>query len=218
MPRVAYFSPEFGVSEEIPQYSGGLGVLAGDYLRVCADEDKPLMGVGLFYHLGYFRQHLSGDGWQQESYRELAASELGMEPVGERPIKLPLGERILNARVWRQMVGSVPLYLLDTVCAENDDDLRFVTDRLYGGDTEHRLRQEILLGMGGSERCHWLGRGRCSSTAMRATLGSWPWSGSANWWKTTGSTSRRRWRRPAPPRSSPPTPPSQRGSTDSQRR
>ncbi len=149
MPRVAYFSPEFGVSEEIPQYSGGLGVLAGDYLRVCADEDKPLMGVGLFYHLGYFRQHLSGDGWQQESYRELTASELGMEPVGERPIMLPLGERNLNARVWRQMVGSVPLYLLDTVCVENDDDLRFVTDRLYGGDTEHRLRQEILLGMGG---------------------------------------------------------------------
>lgn len=149
MPRVAYFSPEFGVSEGIPQYSGGLGVLAGDYLRVCADEGKPLLGVGLFYHFGYFHQHLSADGWQQESYRELNPTELGIEPVADQPIELPLGERTLRARVWRQLVGSVPIYLLDTASVDNDEDLKSVTDRLYGGDTEHRLRQEILLGMGG---------------------------------------------------------------------
>ena len=149
MPRVAYFSPEFGVSEGIPQYSGGLGVLAGDYLRVCADEAQPLVGVGLFYHYGYFHQHLNREGWQEESYRELDPPEFGFEPLAGAGIELPLGDRLLRARVWRQQVGSVPLYLLDTMGADNDEDLRGITDRLYGGDTEHRLRQEILLGMGG---------------------------------------------------------------------
>ncbi|MHB8312635.1 MAG: alpha-glucan family phosphorylase [Candidatus Dormibacteria bacterium] len=149
MPPVAYFSPEFGVSEAIPQYSGGLGVLAGDYLKVCADESQPLVGVGLFYHHGYFHQRLDQAGWQQESYRELDPSEFGFEPVAGEGIELPLGDRLLRARVWRQLVGSVPLYLLDTNVPENADDLRGITDRLYGGDIEHRLRQEILLGMGG---------------------------------------------------------------------
>ncbi|MHB8325336.1 MAG: alpha-glucan family phosphorylase [Candidatus Dormibacteria bacterium] len=149
MPRVAYFSPEFGVSEGIPQYSGGLGVLAGDYLRVCSDEVQSLVGVGLFYHYGYFHQHLNREGWQEESYRELDPPGLGFEPVAGDGIELPLGDRLLRARVWRQRVGSVPLYLLDTMLADNDPDLRPITDRLYGGDTEHRLRQEILLGMGG---------------------------------------------------------------------
>ncbi|NNM97376.1 MAG: alpha-glucan family phosphorylase [Candidatus Dormibacteraeota bacterium] len=149
MPPVAYFSPEFGVSEVIPQYSGGLGVLAGDYLKVCADEAQPLVGVGLFYHHGYFHQRLDQAGWQQESYRELDPSEFSFEPVAGEGIELPLGDRLLRARVWRQLVGSVPLYLLDTNVPENADDLRGITDRLYGGDIEHRLRQEILLGMGG---------------------------------------------------------------------
>jgi len=149
MPPVAYFSPEFGVSETIPQYSGGLGVLAGDYLRVCADEGWPLVGVGLLYHQGYFHQHLDPDGWQQESYRELDPKQSGLVPVGDRLIELELGDSLLRARVWRQQVGRVPLYLLDTTGVGNPPDLAQVTDRLYGGDIEHRLRQELLLGMGG---------------------------------------------------------------------
>ena len=149
MPRVAYFSPEFGVSERIPQYSGGLGVLAGDYLRVCADEGWPLVGVGLFYHHGYFHQRLDQSGWQHEGYREQNPEDFGLVAVGDEAIELELGDRVLRARVWRQQVGQVPLYLLDTTGVDNPDDLAGVTDRLYGGDMEHRLLQEILLGMGG---------------------------------------------------------------------
>jgi starch phosphorylase len=149
MPRVAYFSPEFGVSERIPQYSGGLGVLAGDYLRVCADEGWPLVGVGLFYHEGYFHQQLDQSGWQREGYKEQDPEQLGMVAVPGDVIELDLGETLLRARVWRQQVGRVPLYLLDTTGVDNPGDLELVTDRLYGGDVEHRLRQEILLGMGG---------------------------------------------------------------------
>ncbi len=149
MPRVAYFSPEFGVSEDLPQYSGGLGVLAGDYLKVCAAEARPLIGVGLFYHLGYFHQRLGREGWQQEVYQELDPGACGLEPVGGGGIEVALGDRTVRARIWRQWVGSVPLYLLDTVGADNDEDLRSITDRLYGGDIEHRLRQEMLLGIGG---------------------------------------------------------------------
>ncbi len=149
MPQVAYFSPEFGVSANIPQYSGGLGVLAGDYLRACADEGRPLVGVGLFYQYGYFRQRLDSEGWQQETYRELEPGQMGLQKVSDRPLELPLGERTIRAAVWRQRVGSVPLYLMDTASAPNDSDLLPVTDRLYGGEPEHRLQQEILLGMGG---------------------------------------------------------------------
>lgn len=149
MPRVAYFSPEFGVSETIPQYSGGLGVLAGDYLRVCADEGWPLVGVGLFYRQGYFHQRLDRSGWQQESYRELEPEDFGLVQVSDQLVELELGDQVLRARVWRQQVGEVPLYLLDTAGVGNPADLAQITDRLYGGDTEHRLRQEILLGMGG---------------------------------------------------------------------
>ncbi|MGA7362605.1 MAG: alpha-glucan family phosphorylase [Candidatus Dormiibacterota bacterium] len=149
MPRVAYFSPEFGVSEQIPQYSGGLGVLAGDYLRVCADEGWPLVGVGLFYHQGYFHQRLDRNGWQQEGYQQQDPEELGLVPIPDGPIELDLGDQTLRARVWRQLVGQVPLYLLDTTGVGNKEELALVTDRLYGGDTEHRLLQEMLLGMGG---------------------------------------------------------------------
>ncbi len=157
MPRVAYFSPEFGVSQDLPQYSGGLGVLAGDYLRVCSDEGWPLVGVGLFYHLGYFHQRLDPQGWQQETYREAEPEDLGLSAVAGDPVDLELGQATVRARVWRQQVGKVPLYLLDTGSADNPEELARITDRLYGGDTEHRLRQEILLGMGGVralERAH----------------------------------------------------------------
>ncbi len=149
MPVVAYFSPEFGVSERIPQYSGGLGVLAGDYLKVCSDEDRPLVGVGLFYHLGYFHQQLDEEGWQRETYRQLEAESLGLGAVAGAPLELELGPSTVRARVWRQSVGRIPLYLLDTSGVGNPEELEGITDLLYGGDTEHRLRQEILLGMGG---------------------------------------------------------------------
>ncbi|HVC39427.1 MAG TPA: alpha-glucan family phosphorylase [Candidatus Dormibacteraeota bacterium] len=149
MPRVAYFSPEFGVSERIPQYSGGLGVLAGDYLRVCGDEGWPLVGVGLFYHQGYFHQKLDRTGWQRESYLEQDPIELGLVAVEDAVVELELGGKVLRAQVWRQQLGRVPLFLLDTTGVDNPADLARVTDRLYGGDIEHRLLQEILLGMGG---------------------------------------------------------------------
>ncbi|HEY6539068.1 MAG TPA: alpha-glucan family phosphorylase, partial [Candidatus Dormibacteraeota bacterium] len=146
---MAYFSPEFGVSESIPQYSGGLGVLAGDYLRVCADEGWPLVGVGLFYQQGYFHQQLDPTGWQREGYQEQDPEALGLVAADRGQVELEMGGRTLRARIWRQQVGRVPLYLLDTTGVDNPDDLARTTDRLYGGDVEHRLRQEILLGMGG---------------------------------------------------------------------
>jgi glycogen phosphorylase len=140
MRPVAYFSPEFGVSEALPQYSGGLGVLAGDHLKAAADLGLPLTGVGLFYDHGYFHQRLDEHGWQHESFPRLDPSSLPMKPVEGADVELDLAGERVQCEVWRVDVGSVPLYLL---YAEG------VTDRLYGGDVEHRLRQEIVLGVGG---------------------------------------------------------------------
>jgi glycogen phosphorylase len=146
---VAYFSPEFGIAEALPQYSGGLGVLAGDHLKSCSDLGIPLVGVGLLYRHGYFRQSLNADGWQEERYPLLDPYVMALHPCDGVRVTVDLGGAPLQARVWQADVGRVPLYLLDADVEENPDDLRGVTDRLYGGDTEHRLRQEILLGMGG---------------------------------------------------------------------
>src|SRR4051794_11800920 len=146
--QVAYFSPEFGIAEALPQYSGGLGVLAGDHLKAASSLGIPLVGIGLFYRHGYFRQSLSSDGWQQERFPSLDPFAMALQPVDAR-VTVDLAGVPLHARVWRADVGRIHLYLLDADVEENDDDMRTVTDRLYGGDTEHRLRQEILLGMGG---------------------------------------------------------------------
>ena len=146
---VAYFSPEFGIAEALPQYSGGLGVLAGDHLKSCSDLGVPLVGVGLLYRHGYFRQSLDLDGWQQERYPLLDPHVMALTPVDGVRITVDLAGAPLVAQLWRADVGRVPLYFLDADVEENDPELRQVTDRLYGGDTEHRLRQEILLGMGG---------------------------------------------------------------------
>jgi starch phosphorylase len=146
---VAYFSPEFGIAEALPQYSGGLGVLAGDHLKSCSDLGVPLVGVGLLYRNGYFRQSLNADGWQEERYPLLDPHVMALSPVDDVRITVDLAGAELVARLWRADVGRVPLYFLDADLEDNTDDLRLVTDRLYGGDTEHRLRQEILLGMGG---------------------------------------------------------------------
>jgi starch phosphorylase len=145
----AYFSPEFGIAESLPQYSGGLGILAGDHLKSASDLGVPLVGVGLFYRHGYFRQGLSGDGWQQENFPDQDPWALALTLCDGVRVRVELGGTPLEARVWRADVGRVPLYLLDADVEENPPELRGITDRLYGGDVEHRLCQEILLGIGG---------------------------------------------------------------------
>jgi glycogen phosphorylase len=152
---IAYFSPEFGITAVLPQYSGGLGILAGDHLKTASDLGVPIVGVGLLYRHGYFRQSLSRDGWQQETYPVLDPDGLPIAPLREEDgslAKITLGlpgEETLTARIWVAQVGRVPLLLLDSDVEENSELIRDVTDRLYGGNTEHRLRQELLLGIGG---------------------------------------------------------------------
>jgi starch phosphorylase len=154
---VAYFSPEFGIAEALPQYSGGLGVLAGDHLKASSDLGVPLVGVGLFYKHGYFRQALDIEGWQQERYPDLDPYGMALTLEEGITVSVDLAGRPLTARVWRADVGRVPLYLLDADIDANEADLREVTNQLYGGDTEHRLRQEILLGVGGVRALEALG-------------------------------------------------------------
>jgi starch phosphorylase len=154
---VGYFSPEFGISEALPQYSGGLGVLAGDHLKASSDLGVPLVGVGLFYRHGYFRQSLSHDGWQQERYPDLDPYAMALTLCEGVRVSVDLAGRTLHAQVWRADVGRTPLYLLDADIDDNEPDMREVTDRLYGGDVEHRLQQEILLGMGGVRMLEALG-------------------------------------------------------------
>ncbi|MDB1088295.1 alpha-glucan family phosphorylase [Streptomyces sp. ACA25] len=157
LPRaVAYFSPEFGITAALPQYSGGLGILAGDHLKAASDLGAPLIGVGLLYRHGYFRQSLSRDGWQQEHYPVLDPHELPLRlltEADESAVRVALalpGGRTLSAQVWQVRVGRVPLLLLDSALADNAPAERDVTDRLYGGGSEHRLLQEMLLGIGGA--------------------------------------------------------------------
>ncbi|MFD5278664.1 alpha-glucan family phosphorylase [Pseudarthrobacter sp. NPDC058362] len=156
---IAYFSPEFGITEVLPQYSGGLGILAGDHLKAASDLGVPLIGVGLLYQAGYFKQSLSRDAWQQETYPVLDPDGLPLTLLREpspdgngKPLQvtlpLPNGRRLL-AHIWRADVGRVPLLLLDSNVPGNDDAARSITDRLYGGGGDHRLQQELLLGMGG---------------------------------------------------------------------
>ncbi|WP_242491680.1 alpha-glucan family phosphorylase [Actinomyces minihominis] len=152
---IAYFSAEFGITEVMPQYSGGLGILAGDHLKSASDLGVPIIGVGLLYSAGYFRQSLTRDGWQRETYPLLDPNNLPLILLRETDgtptvISLPLpGARVLNAQVWVAQVGRVPLLLLDSNVPANDEISRQVTDRLYGGSAEHRLEQELLLGVGG---------------------------------------------------------------------
>jgi glycogen phosphorylase len=153
---IAYFSPEFGVGEALPVYSGGLGVLAGDHLKAASDLGLPLVGVGLLYRQGYFRQQLNPDGWQEERYPALDPHGMSLtllaDPHGT-PLKIEVdlaGARCV-AQIWRAQIGRVPLLLLDCDVDDNEAPERAVTDRLYGGagGSEHRLRQEIVLGIGG---------------------------------------------------------------------
>jgi starch phosphorylase len=160
--RIAYFSAEFGLTESLGIYAGGLGILAGDHLKSASDLGLPLVGIGLLYQQGYFRQYLNPDGWQQELYpdndfynlplsleRQLSGTPLTVE------VEYP--GRTVRAQIWRAQVGRVPLYLLDTNIRDNQPEDRDITDQLYGGDDDLRIRQELLLGIGGIRALEALG-------------------------------------------------------------
>ena len=159
---IAYFSAEFGLAECLPIYSGGLGVLAGDHLKSCSDLNLHVVGVGLFYHEGYFQQYLNVDGWQQEAYPENDVTTMPVKLMRDekgRRIKAEVSIRgqTVKLQIWRVMVGRVSLYLLDTNVEENPPEHRRITSRLYGGDWDMRLRQEIVLGIGGVRALRSLG-------------------------------------------------------------
>lgn len=160
--RIAYFSMEFGVHESLPIYSGGLGVLAGDHLKSASDLGIPLTGVGLMYRQGYFQQRLTTDGWQLEEYPSNDFYQMPVTlmrlPSGEpATVTLKIGRRDVTSQMWRVDVGRVPLILLDTDLPQNDPRDREITLRLYGGVDEMRIRQEILLGIGGVRALEVLG-------------------------------------------------------------
>ena len=159
---VAYFSAEFGIHESLPIYSGGLGVLSGDHIKSASDLDVPLVGVGLFYGQGYFRQRLDAAGWQREEYADVDLARLPLEPAlgaDGHPVMLEIetGDGMLHARVWRAAVGRRTLLLLDSDVEDNTPEDRGLTARLYGGDVRVRIRQELLLGIGGVRALHALG-------------------------------------------------------------
>ena len=158
---VAYFSCEFGLDESLPIYAGGLGVLAGDHLKSASDLGIPLTAIGLFYREGYFRQQLDETGWQVERYpaNDPALLPLRLEQVSAVvDLADSSGELVpVRVQVWRAQVGRVSLYLLDTNVDGNPDWARTITDKLYGGDREHRLQQELVLGIGGVRVLRGLG-------------------------------------------------------------
>lgn len=162
VPSVAYFCAEFGLTECLPIYSGGLGVLAGDHLKSASDLDLPLVAVGLLYQQGYFRQRLNADGWQLELFPRNDFHNMPLTqttgPNGQPVvISVPLAGRAVKAQVWRVQVGRIPLYLLDTNVTDNSPEDRYITAQLYGGDQDMRIRQEIVLGIGGTIMLRALG-------------------------------------------------------------
>ncbi len=153
-PKLAYFSMEYGLHISLKLYSGGLGVLAGDYLKEASDSNVNLFGVGLLYRYGYFNQGLSMNGDQIHLYPPQKFTQLPVEPVRREDgnwlkVSVPIQGRIVQAKVWKLPIGRINLYLLDTDHEDNSQDDRALTHMLYGGDNEHRLKQEILLGIGG---------------------------------------------------------------------
>src|SRR5229473_5657815 len=155
VPRIAYFCAEFAIAESLPIYSGGLGVLAGDHLKAASDLGLPLVAVGLLYRFGYFRQVIDETGYQHEAYDRLDTDSVAVRPVVNAQgapvvIEVPFPGRAVLARVWLAQVGRIPLYLLDTDLPRNREDDRWITGHLYGGNTDTRLRQEIVLGIGGA--------------------------------------------------------------------
>jgi glycogen phosphorylase len=160
--NIAYFSMEYGLNECLPIYSGGLGILSGDHLKSASNLILPLMGIGLLYQKGYFRQYLSIDGWQQESYPDNDFYNLPVSRVldgtgNQACIEIDLMEDRVKVLIWKVQVGRTPLYLLDTNHPDNSEAARRTTAELYGGDSEMRIRQEIVLGIGGARALHMLG-------------------------------------------------------------
>jgi starch phosphorylase len=159
---IAYFCAEFGVDESLPVYSGGLGVLAGDHLKAASELGVPLVGVGLFYHQGYFRQSLDETGWQIENYPAHDPAELPVtlergDDGAPLIVRVDLAGETVAAQIWRADVGRTRLYLLDTDVEENEEAARAIASTLYGGDRELRLRQELVLGIGGVRALDALG-------------------------------------------------------------
>jgi starch phosphorylase len=159
---VAYFSMEFGIHETLPLFAGGLGILAGDHLKAASGQKLPLVGVGLLYRQGYFRQYLDKDGWQQETYPEtdLFHLPLSRQKDGDGNdliVQVPGADREIHAQVWKIRVGRIPLFLLDTNLPENAPEMRDITARLYSGEEYVRLAQEVLLGVGGLRALDALG-------------------------------------------------------------
>ena len=160
--RIAYFSAEFGVTECLSIFAGGLGVLAGDHLKSASDLGVPLVGVGLLYQEGYFHQYLNEAGWQKELYEENDFYNLPLLPE-KKPdgtpykIAIPFPGRTVFAQIWRAQVGRIPLYLLDTNIPENNADDKKITYQLYGGDSDMRIKQEVVLGIGGFQALEMLG-------------------------------------------------------------
>jgi glycogen phosphorylase len=151
---VAYFSMEYGLDVSLPIYSGGLGILSGDHLKTASDLGLPLVAVGLLYRQGYFQQYLNADGYQQESYPEndwynMPVHRCRTKDGDDVKITVKMADAMVTARVWEVKIGRVSLYLLDTNIDENDDEHKEITGSLYGGNRENRIRQEILLGIGG---------------------------------------------------------------------
>ncbi|MCR5115078.1 MAG: alpha-glucan family phosphorylase [Bacteroidales bacterium] len=160
--KIAYFSMEFGISNELKIFSGGLGMLAGDYLKEASDSNVNMIGVGLLYRYGYFTQQISAHGEQVNLYPPQSFSKLPITPLKDengdwKKVSLALPGRTLYARIWRVDVGRIPLYLMDTDFDENWNEDRGVTATLYGGDVENRLKQEMLLGIGGMRMLNLLG-------------------------------------------------------------
>ena len=160
---VAYFSAEFGITESIPIYSGGLGILAGDYLKSSSDLGLPMVGVGLLYQKGYFRQYLNSDGWQQEDYPDndfynMCIQQMKNDDGTPITIAVDYPNGPVTAQIWRAQIGRIPLYLLDTnIPANSRQEDREITGRLYVADSELRIRQEIMLGFGGVKALEKLG-------------------------------------------------------------
>ncbi len=152
---VAYFSAEFGLHESVPIYSGGLGILAGDHIKAASDLGIPLVGIGLYYDQGYFTQRFDLSGYQQEDYRDVDSSLLPLEPAMDaegrsgHDLRIETRTGTIAARVWKLAVGRNTLLLLDSDVDGNRPEDRELTARLYGGDDRVRIRQELLLGVGG---------------------------------------------------------------------
>jgi starch phosphorylase len=160
--NIVYFSAEFGLTESLQTYSGGLGVLAGDHLKASSDLGIPLIGMGLLYKEGYFQQYLNSDGWQHERYEINDFDNLPMNLVldnNNEPLLLSVtfANRDVFFQVWKIQIGRIPLYLLDTNVLKNSEKDRTITKTLYGGNVETRIEQEIILGIGGIRTCHALG-------------------------------------------------------------